>query len=126
MAACRLSSLRQLGDQEADIIPMVQGITKYSVMVEDPATIRYHLEKALHLAVSGRLAPAGWIFPGRAGSPIEPETLVGYTPEEEAHDEDALCAQCDETLERLAKAKRPVLLVGTGIHLAGAEADFDR
>lgn len=127
MAACRLSSLRQLGDQEADIIPMVQGITKYSVMVEDPATIRYHLEKALHLAVSGRPGPCWVDIPlDVQGSPIEPETLVGYTPEEEAHDDDVLCAQCDETLERLAKAKRPVLLVGTGIHLSGAEADFDR
>ncbi len=39
--------LRQLGDQEADIVRMVKGITKYSVLVMDPATIRYHLETRL-------------------------------------------------------------------------------
>jgi acetolactate synthase-1/2/3 large subunit len=45
--------LRQLGDQEAQTIPMVKGITKYAVLVEDPQMFRYHLEKALYLAISG-------------------------------------------------------------------------
>ncbi len=39
-------ALRQLGDQEADIIPMVRGITKYATRVDDPQSIRYHLERA--------------------------------------------------------------------------------
>ena len=46
--------LRQLGDQEANIVEIVRSITKYAVMVTDPQSIRYHLEKALHLARAGR------------------------------------------------------------------------
>ena len=46
--------LRQLGDQEADIVAMVTPITKYAALVSDPADIRFMLEKALWLAVSGR------------------------------------------------------------------------
>ena len=36
MAAQGVTSLRQLGDQEVNIIPMVKGLTKYSVLVLDP------------------------------------------------------------------------------------------
>src|SRR5512143_2297320 len=45
-----IGKLRQLGDQEADVLSMVKGITKYAVTVDDPTSIRYHLERALHLA----------------------------------------------------------------------------
>src|SRR5438874_363398 len=45
-ASQKIEGLRQLGDQEADIVGMVQGITKYAVLVNDPRTIRYHLERA--------------------------------------------------------------------------------
>src|ERR1700712_2632398 len=55
-----VSGLRQLGDQEIEIVPMVKGITKYAVTVTDPATIRYHLEKALFLATNGRPGPC-WL-----------------------------------------------------------------
>jgi acetolactate synthase-1/2/3 large subunit len=51
--------LRQLGDQEVDIVRMVEPITKYAVVIQDPASIRYHLERALHLATHGRPAPSG-------------------------------------------------------------------
>ena len=59
-ASLKIDGLRQLGDQEADIIGMVQGITKYAVLVNDPRTIRYHLERAWHLAASGRPGPC-WL-----------------------------------------------------------------
>lgn len=53
-------ALRQYGDQELDIERLVQPITKYCVMVTDPSTIRYHLEKAFYLATSGRPGPV-WL-----------------------------------------------------------------
>src|SRR5215211_2762507 len=46
--------LRQLGDQEVDIVRLVESITKYAVMITDPSTVRYHVEKAIHLARTGR------------------------------------------------------------------------
>ena len=52
--------LRQLGDQEADIVRLVAPITKYAVSVADPRTARYHLEKAIWLATHGRPGPV-WV-----------------------------------------------------------------
>src|ERR1700720_2681181 len=54
MAVRGTKNLRQLGDQEADIVRMAGGITKYAVLVDDPESIRYHLEKAWFLTASGR------------------------------------------------------------------------
>lgn len=50
-------NLRQLGDQEFDIVKTVSYMTKYAVMVTDPLEIRYHLERALYLAKAGRPGP---------------------------------------------------------------------
>ena len=98
-------------------------------MVDDPATIRQHLEKALHLAVSGRPGPCWIDIPlDIQGSAIEPQSLVGYTPEqpEVGLTGPELDAACDAVLDRLARAARPAILVGTGVHLAKAEAVFDQ
>ncbi|RZM06410.1 MAG: thiamine pyrophosphate-binding protein, partial [Sphingomonas sp.] len=46
--------LRQLGDQEVDIVRMAAGITKYAVVLDEPTDVRKVVEKALHLAVRGR------------------------------------------------------------------------
>jgi hypothetical protein len=51
---------RQLGDQEVDIVNMVKGITKYSILLTDPKMIKYHLKKAIYLAMNGRRGPC-WI-----------------------------------------------------------------
>jgi acetolactate synthase-1/2/3 large subunit len=53
-------ALRQFGVQEADIVSIVKSITKYSVMVNEPNEIAYHLEKATYLAKEGRPGPV-WI-----------------------------------------------------------------
>ena len=52
--------IRQLGDQEVDIVRMVDGITKYAQMVTRAEEIKYHLEKALYLATHGRPGPV-WL-----------------------------------------------------------------
>ncbi len=115
--------LRQLGDQEADILAMARGITKYSAFVDDPARIRYHLERALHIAVSGRPGPCWLDIPiDVQSSPIDSNALESYDAVEDATPmaPGALRVQCVEILERLALAERPVILAGTGVRLAGA------
>ena len=52
--------VRSMGQQEVDIVPIVRPITKYAVTILEPASIRYHLEKAIHLATHGRRGPV-WI-----------------------------------------------------------------
>ena len=115
--------LRAMGDQEYDIVKSVAPMTKYAVMIEDPKTIRYHLERAWHLATTGRPAPVWIDIPVNfQGGYIETDELEGYDPSED----DVLLppAVDDETiktiLEKIASAKRPVFHAGYGIRLSGA------
>jgi acetolactate synthase-1/2/3 large subunit len=127
MASYDLPMLRQLGDQEVDIVRMVRGITKYAVLVTDPRSIRYHLERALHLAEAGRPGPCWLDVPVDVqSSMIDPETLPGYDPAEDdpRWDLDLIQAQAAAVLDRLRKAERPVILAGTGVRLARAIPAF--
>ncbi len=119
--------LRQLGDQELDIVPMVSHITKYAEMVIDPKSIRYHLEKALHLAVTGRPGPVWLDIPLNVqGAMIDETELVGYDPSEDAPaaPRNDLSAPIADLLSRLKSAKRPVILAGSGIRLGKAHEAF--
>src|ERR1700745_1939350 len=84
MATYGLTDLRQLGDQEIDIIRMVKGITKYSVFVNDPDSIAYHLERAWYLAQNGRPGPCWLDIPVDVQSAqIDPSSLQHYDPVED-------------------------------------------
>jgi len=132
MRAQGITCLRQLGDQEADIIAMVEKITKYAVMIDDPLSIRYHLERAWHLAQSGRPGPCWLDIPVDVqASVIDPANLRGYDPADDeaaqlttAHDFFRLNSACREVLDRIRNAKRPVILAGTGVRAAHAAAEF--
>ena len=43
------SNLRQLGDQEINIVDIVKPVTKYAKMITDPETIKIELERAYWL-----------------------------------------------------------------------------
>lgn len=120
--------LRQYGDQELDIVPLVKHITKYAEMVTDPSTIRYHLEKALYLAKSGRPGPVWLDIPMNVqGAKIDPDTLAGYDPAEDTPTFTTdLKAAVRQLQERLEMAKRPVIMAGTGVRLGRAHDDFLR
>jgi acetolactate synthase-1/2/3 large subunit len=127
MAVTGFTQLRQLGDQEVDIIRMVGGITKYAVLVSDPGSIRYHLEKAWCLAASGRPGPCWLDIPVDVQSArIEETTLRGYDPAEDRLEWDTarVAEQAGEVIRRLRDAARPVVLAGTGVRAAGALAEF--
>ncbi|MDX6766671.1 MAG: thiamine pyrophosphate-binding protein [Candidatus Methylacidiphilales bacterium] len=117
MAFHEVPGLRQLGDQEADILGMVKGITKYAALVRDPSEIRFHLEKALHLALSGRPGPCWIDIPiDVQGARIDPSTLTGFTvPAPEGMESKELQAVCVDIRRRAEAAQRPVILVGAGI-----------
>src|SRR6185369_5090495 len=118
------SELRQLGDQEADIIGMVKGITKYAVLIDDPKTIRYHLEKAFYLAKSGRPGPCWIDVPVDVqGAMVNPEEMRGFEPLDQdpvTHQGSRLSDSVSSVISLLKKAKRPVIMVGSGVRLAGA------
>jgi acetolactate synthase-1/2/3 large subunit len=123
------SGVRQVGVQEVDIISIVSPITKYAVTVLEPSSIRYHLEKAVHLARHGRPGPVWIDIPlDVQGASIDPAQLAGFDPTELAesaenggHAAPALAEQVARTIALLNDAERPVLLIGNGVRLARAE-----
>ena len=73
--------LRSMGVQECNIVPVVTSLTKYAQMVIDPKEIRYHLEKALYMAVNGRPGPVWLDIPlDVQGAVIETDDLKAYDP----------------------------------------------
>lgn len=119
--------LRAVGDQEYDIVKSAAPMTKYAVMIEDPQTIRYHLERAWHLATTGRPGPVWLDIPvNYQGMQIETDNLVGY----DAAEDDALLPPeieqetMDAVIEMIRKAERPVIYAGSGIRHAHAYKIF--
>ncbi|RZJ99504.1 MAG: thiamine pyrophosphate-binding protein [Novosphingobium sp.] len=129
--------LRQLGDQEVDIVSMVKPITKFAAMVTDPRDIRYLLEKALWLAETGRPGPVWLDIPIDVQSAlIETDDLHGFDPKREGYGRDfalpaeygwltgdALDAAAREVVAAIKAAERPVILPGTGVRISG---EYDR
>ena len=119
--------LRQYGDQELDIEELVRPVTKYCEMVTDPQTIRYHLEKAIYIATSGRPGPVWLDIPLNVqGAQIDPEALPGFDPAEleESWKKTDLVQASQSILEKIQAAKRPVIFVGGGIRLSGEHKAF--
>ncbi len=117
--------VRQYGAQEIDIIRIVEPLTKYAVTVTDPQTIRYHLEKALHLALTGRKGPVWLDLPlDIQGTDVDPDRLVGYTPSTEQANHIEPADAVERTIDLLNRSERPVLLAGHGVRLAGAVEEF--
>ncbi len=117
--------IRQQGMQELDIISVVKSITKYAALVDDPNLIRYHLEKALYEATHGRKGPVWLDIPlDVQASMVDEDSLAGFTPFEIPADEMFIEKKAIETIRKINEAKRPVLLAGNGIRLAGATDEF--
>lgn len=115
--------MRMLGFQEIDIVTIVKSITKYAVTIIDPESIRYHLEKAVHLAKTGRPGPV-WIdvpLDVQAAN-IDETKLKGFTPE--TIPSSSCTTEVQQMMEILASARRPVVLAGNGIRLSGAKDLF--
>ncbi len=124
-----IPGLRQLGDQEIDIVQMVRGITKYAVMVIDPATIRYHLERAIYLAEHGRPGPCWIDVPIDVQSAqVDPVSLKPYDPTDDAltWNDSAVAAAVTRVIDKLATAQRPVILAGSGVRIGNAIEVFQR
>ncbi len=133
-------ALRQLGEQEIDIVSMVRGITKYAVTLQDPTQVRAVMEKAIWLARRGRPGPVWIDVPMDVqGMLVDPDTLPSFDPAADASDEGVaanthleentltgaeLRTEVSAVLDELAGAKRPVIFPGGGVRIAGAYDAF--
>lgn len=111
--------LRQLGDQEFNIVESVKNMTKYAVQVNHPEQIKYHLDKACKLATTGRPGPVWIDIPLNVQSAnIEPDSLIGCEDTIETKSVNDL--DLSTILTKWKEAKKPLLIVGNGIRLSGA------
>lgn len=120
-------NIRTMGVQEYDIVKSVEPMTKYAVMVTEPQSIRYHLEKALYLAANGRPGPVWLDIPLNVQSAVvETEELESYDCREDSCEVNNRIEPetVEIILEKIRTAKRPVLYAGHGIRLAGAYEKF--
>lgn len=119
--------LRAVGDQEYDITKSIDCMCKYSTMIEDPKDIRYALEKAYYMAMSGRRGPSWIDIPvNYQGCYIETDELVGYNPtaDEEVFVSELTNQTIKNVLEMIKNSERPVLYAGNGIRLSDGYEDF--
>lgn len=120
VASCPELGLRQLGDQEINIVDIVRPVTKYAAMITRPEDVRYEIEKALHMAQSGRRGPVWLDIPLDVQSAqIVPEHLRGFSCAADVRDE-TWKKQIPDLVDLLREAKSPVIIAGHGVRLAGA------
>lgn len=119
--------VRTMGQQEIDIVSIVRPITKYAVTVLEPTDIRYHLEKAVYLARSGRRGPVWIDVPLDVQAAMVEETaLRPFDPSELAAPPAVppLADQVSQAIAMINASQRPVILAGYGIRSAGAEQEL--
>jgi acetolactate synthase-1/2/3 large subunit len=116
-------SLRQLGVQEVDIIPIIKSLTKYSEIVDDPAKIQYHLDKAYYYALSGRPGPVWLDIPSDIASATLPEQQISFIPPKQPKLK-GVDKQIRFIANRIRLAKKPLIIAGGGIKLANSRKLF--
>ncbi len=117
--------LRTFGQQEADIIPVVESITKYAVMITSPAEIVYEVERALHLAQTGRKGPVWIDVPlDIQNARIEPDDLETFVAEDDT-DYQPLPEDIHYVASALRDSERPAILIGSGIRSAEAVRELE-
>lgn len=124
----RNTNVRQIGIQEIDPIPLVNSITKYAVTVWEPKEIKYHLEKAIYLATTGRPGPVWIDIPlDVQGATVDLKDLKEFNPSElvETNKNNSLQEQFKTLIEKIKTAKRPLLVLGGGVHLAGLRDEVE-
>lgn len=112
--------LRMWGVQGFDVVRTVSPFCKYAVMLTDPQTVAYHVDRALYEARNGRPGPVWIDVPMDVQSArIDVEQLERFVPPVvEKNDLSAIAARVARMIEG---AERPVLLLGNGIRLAGGQ-----
>lgn len=119
--------LRQLGDQEFQIVDCVKTMTKYAYMVTDANEIRYHLEKAWHICNTGRKGPVWLDIPlDIQAATVETDMLAGYEEQEKEYPPLFEIEKAEAIIRKICEAKRPVILAGTGIRLSGSHDIFKK
>ena len=119
--------MRIMGDQEFDIVNVVKPMTKYAEMITIPEMIKYHIDKALYLAMNGRPGPVWLDIPQNIqNATVDTDRFVEFN-ELEMNNTNPLGASqsvYNQILDKIKRAKRPVLYAGVEIRTHGAYSSF--
>lgn len=122
--------VRQIGFQETDIVSIIKPITKYAVMVDDIANLRYELEKGYFISQEGRKGPVLIDIPMNIQrSDFDPEQQISFFSSEEYKNYPSIvdCTKnIDEAIELIRHAKRPIVLVGGGARISNADIELNQ
>lgn len=120
-------NLRTFGNAEIDIISIVKPITKYAEMITEPGTIRYHLEKAFHLATTERPGPVWIDVPMDIQSAlVDPALLLEFSPSHEVTPLESIQPKLKELISLLKKAKKPLFVAGHGVRQSKSIKEFKK
>lgn len=116
-----LPDLRQLGDQEVDIISVVRSLCKYAVTISDPKTVKYHLDRAVYEATHNRFGPVWLNIPINVQAAlIDENDLEEFIwPQKQQYD-----LKIDDVVSKLTSSKRPLIVAGHGIRLSKTGKTF--
>jgi acetolactate synthase-1/2/3 large subunit len=121
IASCPEIPLRQLGDQEINIIDIVTPVTKFAATINDPLETKYLLEKAINIANTGRPGPVWLDIPlDIQGSVVDENAMHPYVIKDEHKKIENLKSEMKDTIKLLKKSRRPVILAGYGIRISKA------
>lgn len=116
------TELRMLGVQEADIVTIVQSITKLAITLTDPQEIGLVFDRLEAAALQGRRGPVWLDVPlDVQAMEVDPATLRRLPAPPAAAPAQIPGAAAREALDLLRKAQRPLMVVGSGIRSAGAQ-----
>lgn len=115
--------LRMWGVQGYDSVDMVRRVTKYATRVTKPELAVYELDKAAHIALDARPGPCWIEIPmDIQASRMARESMQPFAiPAAAEYLNAQVAAQVDSTVAALLAAERPLLWLGHGIRLAGAQ-----
>ncbi len=134
--------IRQLGDQEVDIVSITKPIVKYSATIDNPEDIFNILEKAIYVSKSGRPGPVWIDIPIDVQSAIiETDGRQVWSPnikdladdknisknthmEFNLDSKEKVNQKISTIIERLSSSKRPVIFAGTGVRLSNTNKLF--
>ena len=120
------SKVRQIGFQETNIVDIVKPITKFAEKVLNPIDIKFYLDKAFHIATSGRPGPVLIDIPDNFQySYINTSHFKKkYVSKKEKFIYPNFFKKKKKFLKLLSRAKKPIFLAGWGIYVSKTQNDF--
>lgn len=120
-----VTSCRQFALQGFNTLPIFKQVTKYAIMLTDVTRVKYEVEKCIQMAKAPRVGPVWIELPiDIQGATFDPDDYEGYVPELQTPEENDW-KQIEKVAACLKASRRPCLLAGAGVRLAGAVDDYN-